>query len=527
MCERRFGCPQASPPKWILTNEFHVLAEFDHINCTLLSGYVITYDVHPIANGQKTDVNMPLRAKTTWSDDAVLASPQGAEVVDTSLLLDELRQKFQRCGQYVEVDFRKLVNWVRVGDQLTHQLHPYPAKLLPNIAHFFTRASIFNHRHGSVLDPFCGSGTVALETSLAGLTPYVADANPFALLITKVKTTPYEPEELQEVTRQILSRAARFRTAPEVPIVNERLWYAPDKKKALEILLRAIVETTDSDQRDFFLVAFSVTARRLSFADPVISVPVRLKVKEQFSETQNRKIMERLAWIGQTNPLVEFARVCNANIERVRESNLALKRRITAVEVGTDARRLRCPRSEGTRPLKAGSIPLIVTSPPYGSAQKYIRSTSLSLNWLGIAGPKGLTALEDDSIGREHIRLRGRDDVNVEELPQAYDRLLLRVQKVNETRAQITRQYLFEMKRALTEMARVTSVGGRIVLVVGNNMVCGEPLRNDEYVAHVLQDLGLKLEIGLIDHIKSRGLMTKRNKTASIISRENVLVFAK
>jgi hypothetical protein len=83
------------------------------------------------------------------------------------------------------------------------------------------------------------------------------------------------------------------------------------------------------------------------------------------------------------------------------------------------------------------------------------------------------------------------------------------------------------MKKALTEMARVTSAGGRIVLVVGNNMVCGEPLRNDEYVTHVLQDLGLTLEIGLLDHIKSRGLMTKRNKTASIISRESVLVFAK
>lgn len=468
---------------------------------------------------------MPLRAKTTWCDDAVLASPQGAEVVDTSLLVDELRQKFQRGGQYVEVDFRKLVNWVRVGDQLTHQLHPYPAKLLPNIAHFFTRASIFNQRHGTVLDPFCGSGTVALETSLAGLTPYVADANPFAMLLTRVKTTPYELEELKGATRQILSRAARFRTAPEVPIVNERLWYAPDKKKALEILLRAIIETTDGDQRDFFLVAFSVTARRLSFADPVISVPVRLKVKEKFSDAQNKKITERLAWIHQTNPPAEFARVCNANIERVRECNRALKGRISAVEVGTDARRLRSPSAVGARPLEAGSIPLIVTSPPYGSAQKYIRSTSLSLNWLGIAGPKDLTKLEDNSIGREHIRPRERDEV--EELPEAYDRLLLQVQKMNETRAQITRQYLFEMKRALTEMARVTSAGGRIVLVVGNNMVCGEPLRNDEYVAHVLQDLGLRLEIGLIDHIKSRGLMTKRNKTASIISRETVLVFAK
>ena len=468
---------------------------------------------------------MPLRVKITLNDDESLASFRESAVVDTSLLLEELRQKFQRNGRSVEVDFRKLVDWVRVGDQLTHQIHPYPAKLLPNIAHFFTRASILHQQCRCVLDPFCGSGTVALEASLAGHTPYVADANPLALLIAKVKTTPYEPDELRQTAYRIISRAARFRTAPEVSIVNERLWYAQDRKKSLEILLRAIMETTEGDKRDFFMVAFSVTARRLSFSDPAISVPVRLRTKEKFNETQNNKIKARLAWIDQTSSSAEFARICEANIERVQESNHALKGRITAVEVGSDARDLKDPKS-GNKPLEADSIPLIVTSPPYGSAQKYIRATSLSLNWLGFVGSTELSSLEGKSIGREHVPFRGHKEIR-EELPKAYEQLLRRVQQKNKTRARITRQYLHEMKDALSEMARVVSVGGSVVLVIGNNMVCGEPLRNDKYVANVLQELGLKLEIGLIDHIKSRGLMTKRNKTASMITRESVLVFTK
>jgi hypothetical protein len=37
----------------------------------------------------------------------------------------------------------------------------------------------------------------------------------------------------------------------------------------------------------------------------------------------------------------------------------------------------------------------------------------------------------------------------------------------------------------------------------------------------------MTLELSLIDHIKSRGLMTKRNQTASVIAREAVLVFRK
>lgn len=446
--------------------------------------------------------------------------------IDTSLLLEELCREYQRTGQHVEVDFRKLVGWVRLGDQLTHQIHPYPAKLLPNIAHFFVRASVFHKLNRRVLDPFCGSGTVALEASMAGYTPYVADANPLALLITKVKTTPYESNELRITTREIVARATRYRTAPEVPVVNHHLWYAPNRKKELEILLRAVMEIDDDAQRDFFRVCFSVTARRLSLADPAVSVPVRLKTKETFGEKTNEKIQSRLDWIADASTFAEFAKVCEANIERAQESNNALKDRITAVAVGVDARQLHQPGLDKVHPLQSDSIPLIVTSPPYGSAQKYIRATSLSLNWLGLAGPEGLSPLEGKSIGREHVPLYRRDKIS-KPLPEEYEQLLQKVRNKNKTRELITRQYLYEMESALSEMARVTSKGGRIVLVVGNNQVCGEPLRNDKYVIHVLQELGLNLELDLIDHIKSRGLMTKRNKTASVISLESVLVFSK
>jgi hypothetical protein len=83
------------------------------------------------------------------------------------------------------------------------------------------------------------------------------------------------------------------------------------------------------------------------------------------------------------------------------------------------------------------------------------------------------------------------------------------------------------MAQTLKELARVTSVDGRIVLVVGNNAVTGEVVRNDSYFSEILQNSGLELELSLLDDIKSRGLMTKRNRTASVISRESVLIFRK
>lgn len=390
----------------------------------------------------------------------LLLSEKVSGEIDTSLLLDELCRKYQHTGQNVEVDFRKLVGWMRLGDQLTHQIHPYPAKLLPNIAHFFLRASILHKKKRCVLDPFCGSGTVALEASMAGYTPYVADANPLALLITKVKTTPYVPASLRLATKKVIARAARFRNAPEISVVNHHLWYSPSRKKELEILLRAIMEIDDEAQRDFFRLCFSVTARRLSLADPAVSVPVRLKTRDAFSKTSNEKIKIRLDWITGASPSAEFEKVCEANIERIQESNNACKDRITAIEVGVDARQLNKPGLNKKRPLERDSIPLVVTSPPYGSAQKYIRATSLSLNWLGLAGPEYLSTLEWNSIGREHIPFFRQDNIE-RRLPDEYEHFLEKVENKNKKRALITRHYLHEMGSALSEMARVTSKGGR------------------------------------------------------------------
>ncbi|MBN3129921.1 hypothetical protein H4F63_21275 [Pectobacterium brasiliense] len=101
------------------------------------------------------------------------------------------------------------------------------------------------------------------------------------------------------------------------------------------------------------------------------------------------------------------------------------------------------------------------------------------------------------------------------------------IKLLNVARYEITRQYLYEMKIALYEIAKTIKPGGHIVIITGNNSVCGKVLENDSFINIILSNLGLKLELHLFDNIKSRGLMTKRNKTASIINRESVMVFLK
>ena len=178
--------------------------------------------------------------------------------VDTSLLYEEFRRQFQASKRPVNTDFRSLVSWVKLGDQRTHLIHSYPAKLLAHIAHFFVQASALSGVGSRVLDPFCGSGTVPLEASMSGRQALVADANPMARLLTRVKTTPYSPDELLTEAVEIIRRARRYRTAPTVDIVNSELWYSALRKKQLEILRRAVFEVKDDGsfavQSEFFEV---------------------------------------------------------------------------------------------------------------------------------------------------------------------------------------------------------------------------------------------------------------------------------
>jgi hypothetical protein len=87
--------------------------------------------------------------------------------------------------------------------------------------------------------------------------------------------------------------------------------------------------------------------------------------------------------------------------------------------------------------------------------------------------------------------------------------------------------YLIEMRSALDEAVRVLRRGGHLVLIIGNNTVAGQRFSTAAYVAELAAAAGLSLKLALVDHIRSRGLMTKRNKTAGLITREFVFVFKK
>ena len=129
---------------------------------------------------------------------------------------------------------------------------------------------------------------------------------------------------------------------------------------------------------------------------------------------------------------------------------------------------------------------------------------------------------ENQCIGREHYPKAAYGRLVSTGLKVA-DRQLLRVREASPVRAHIFAQYLNEMRDAVSEMWRVSKPGGHVVLVCGDNRVAGRPFRTSAFLAALFQEAGFLTRFCLVDSIQSRGLMTKRNPTAGLISKERVI----
>ena len=426
----------------------------------------------------------------------------------------ERLSRLHSSGRPVRVDFREMVGNSSAAERFTHRFHPYPAKLLLNIPLFFLNCSQLVRPGSVVYDPFCGSGTVLVEALVRGVRACGSDSNPLARLITRAKTTLVSEDSVLNALETIRANLPRKSgPVPEGSVELER-WFSPGVRLRLARLLRSIEAHTSGDVAVFFRTCFSTVVSRVSLTDPTVPVPVMLNPrKASLSDDQKR---ERRRWLKERSEALVYDIFC----EVVRHNLARLKRLAEHVHERCDV----SVTDDARASVGVEDVDLVISSPPYGSAQKYIRSSCLSLQWLGLA-PNGLRDLERLSIGREHFSRAEMTDVPV--VAKSSEKLLEQIGRINPLRRQIAATYLTEMRDALGSTYRRVRPGGHVVLVVGNNTVCGRVFDTQRYLTEISNDLGLKLLLRMEDCIRSRGLITKRHSSAGVIGKESILVFRK
>jgi len=252
------------------------------------------------------------------------------------------------------------VNWDFAGvngrDRL-HDIHPYPAKFIPQIPRELIR--LFHPGDDSVvLDPFCGSGTTLVEAVRAGLPTIGIDIHPLAILIAKTKTTPLK-FPASPIARELVRKArAGSALIPQIPRLNH--WFLPEVQQALANLVDCIGQVEDRTVQDCLKVALS---------------RIIVRVSNQESDTRYAAIQKQIT-SGQV-------------YELFMSSVLFVEQAVLEAYGGFFSVPPRCGLiNQNILDVSANTIAtnigLVVTSPPYPNAYEYWLYHKYRMYWLGM-----------------------------------------------------------------------------------------------------------------------------------------------
>lgn len=354
------------------------------------------------------------------------------------------------------------VNWdFKEADtkEFTHCIHTYPAMMIPQIARRLI--VLYGQNAKTLLDPFMGSGTSLVEASLTDnvIESYGFDLNPLGVLISKVKTTPLDVEELEK-DLEIILRSEDYSELPKFKNID--FWFKPNVIEELAKLKTTIDEIEDKNVKNFFLVVFSETVRNVS--------------NTRKGEFKLYRIAKEDLRGHKPEVFKEFEKIAQRNIQGMRE--YAARRKNHKAH----------PQIVDTRihlPLESSSVGLIVTSPPYGDSRTtvaYGQFSRLALQWLGYEDANLLDKRLLGGISSKELEVK-IDSPTLKET-------LKKIARIDPERAKDVLSFYEDFDKCVIELNRVMRKKGYVCFVVGNRTVKGINIPTDKIMAEMFMARG-------------------------------------
>lgn len=395
----------------------------------------------------------------------------------------------------------------------THGYHRYPAKFIPQLAKKLIDEYIFSEE-AHINDPFMGCGTTIVTAVSRGLEASGTDINKIAYLITKVKTTPIEPNYLDEKIKQFLLSLG-FLDGLQKSLLDERAeslvpqkhidkinyWFTEENKNELDKILRVIYNEEDETIRDFLLVAFSHILKNCSIWLQGSTKPTRnLKKKPIKPYDALRKHLKKMQRGNNA--------FYNVVPTKVRENlNKYLNIKIN------DARR---------QPVSDNSVDLIVSSSPYVTSYEYADLHQLSTIWLDLAGD--LAEYKKEFIGTSYKKYENkklRSEIAMD--------IVIQMSEKSKKMAKEIEAFFIDMEEVFDESFRILKPGSRCCYVIGDTRLKGVDILNAEVFVESLQYSGFELDRIIKREIRSKILPQKRDsingKFTDIHNRNSLSVY--
>ncbi|MCZ0944342.1 MAG: DNA methyltransferase [Gammaproteobacteria bacterium] len=368
---------------------------------------------------------------------------------------------------------------------LTHNLHPYPAKFIPQIPNALIQE--LSAVGDTVADIFCGSGTTLLEAMLLKRHAVGIDANPLAALISKAKTTPFNAagvealEQHCQACRQVAESiepnvgdlfhdgrpfgSSGWRPAAEIC----EFWFEPHVVEELAELRRLIDEVPGKAERRLGMVTLAA---------------IVVAVSKQDSDT---RYVRRDKAIAPGDTIHRYLAQLQSAMVAVREINALMDDRF----------RCRVFHANVLDGPDVGPLDLVVASPPYPNAYSYHLYHRSRLAWLGF-DPNQFKRVEMGS--HRKYSAKGRNRATPDTFAQEFAKIF---------------QWL---RVCLRER-------GYVCLVVGDSTLNGERIDN----ASLIADAGATAGFREVARIGRNIAPTRKafNPRIGKIKSENILVLRK
>lgn len=266
------------------------------------------------------------------------------------------------------------INWdfpsAKTG-YLTHNLHPYPAKFIPQIPNALIQE--LSSVGDTIADIFCGSGTTLVEALQLKRHTVGIDANPLAALISQAKTSALDEANFAALSAH---QDACWRLVQSIdPHVGDlfhdgrpfqstawrparricEFWFEPHVVEELAALRHLIDDVPGEEPRRLCQAAFSA---------------IIVAVSKQDSDT---RYVRREKAVAPGDTIRRYMGQLDAAKVAVRELSDLVEDRFSCRVLNSDV--LDAP--------DAGTFDLVVTSPPYPNAYSYHLYHRTRLAWLG------------------------------------------------------------------------------------------------------------------------------------------------
>lgn len=369
--------------------------------------------------------------------------------------------------------------------EYTHNIHTYPAMMIPPVARKLI--TLYGKNAKTLLDPFCGSGTSLVESSIVPQIQeaYGFDLNPLAVLISKVKITPINPGKL----KRILDSLYNFTGTAENPFVsNLSFWFKPKIIEQLNIIKAWVNNLKDEKAKDFFKVILSETVRKVS----------NTRNNEFKLYRMDKEKLENY------NPDVfgEFETIANKSINGMEEY----------LKVKTELKpQIKIFNSMDKLPIEEESIDLIVTSPPYGDSKTtvaYGQFSRLALQWLDYQ--------EVNNLDNKLLGGKATKDLEIKINSPTLKEIIKKIADKDEKRAREVLSFYEDFDKVVIQLNRVLAKNGFVCFVVGNRTVKGINIPTDKIMSEMFHTRGDYEDIALHTRAIPNKRMPKINSPTNI-----------